>query len=218
VSFSLRNLTLLGLLAGLITVLASRAAPDSLARLTDSESIPGNGMSTAACFTGDTTFVDPTAEFADSGGTGDGFEVDPTYAFGDEGGYAQNIDGAGDRHQFYDYNFSVASGCSIAGIEVGLDWWLSETLDDNSMSVELSWDGGTSWTASKTDTTETTAEHTTVLGGAADDWGHAWTASELSNAAFRVRVTSNCTDTTSFTCNTRDFYLDWVPVNVSYSL
>jgi hypothetical protein len=217
VSFSLRNLTLLALVAGLVIVLASLAAPSSLALLTDSASIPSNTMSTAACFTGDTTFLDPSAEAADSGGTGNGFEVDPANAFGNGGGDAQNIDGAADRHRFYNYGFSIASGCSVAGIEVRLDWWLSETSDDNSMSVELSWDGGTSWTASKTDTTETTAEHSAVLGGSADDWGHAWTVSEFTNANFRARVTSNCTDTTSLTCNSRDFFLDWVPVTVYYS-
>ena len=168
-SFSLRSLSILALLGGLAAVLAGQLAPASLALLTDTASIPSNTFTTAACFTGDTTFLDPSAEAADSGGDGDGFELDPTNAFGNNGGDAQNVDGAGDRHQFYDYNFSIASGCSIAGIEVRLDWWLSETSDDNSMSVELSWDGGTSWTASKTDTTETTVEHTAVLGSSADD-------------------------------------------------
>ena len=48
-------------------------------------------------------------------------------------------------------------GCLISGIEVRLDWWLDRTTGTNSMSVELSWDGGASWTAMKTDTTETTS-------------------------------------------------------------
>ncbi len=91
-----------------------------------------------------------------------------------------------------------------------LDWWLDDILDTNSMDVELSWDGGTSWTAPHTDTVESTTEHTTVLGGASDTWGHAWTPAELSNTNFRVRLTSNSSG------STRDFFLDWVPVKVYY--
>ena len=60
------------------------------------------------------------------------------------------------------------------------------------MSAELSWNGGTSWTAADTDGVETTTEHTGLLGGASDIWGRAWTASELSNANFRVRLTTSC--------------------------
>ena len=216
-SFSLRSLSILALLGGLAAVLAGQFAPASLARLTSSAAIPGNTFTTAACFSANTGLLNPSAQAADTGGDGDGFELNPTNAFENNGGDAQNVDGAGDRHQFYDYNFSIASGCSIAGIEIRLDWWLSETLDDNSMSVELSWDGGTSWTASKTDTTETTVEHTAVLGSGADDWGHAWTVSELTNANFRARLTSSCTDTTSSTCNARDFFLDWAPIRVYYN-
>ena len=35
----------------------------------------------------------------------------------------------------------------------------------SSMSVELSWDGGSTWTAAYTDTAESRTEHTGVLGG-----------------------------------------------------
>jgi hypothetical protein len=78
------------------------------------------------------------------------------------------------------------------------------------MSVELSWDGGTTWTAAKTDTQGTRTEHTAVLGGAADTWGRTWTVGDLSDANFRVRVRSNSTSAS------RDFFLDWIPVQVTY--
>ena len=91
-----------------------------------------------------------------------------------------------------------------------MDWWLDATSGTNSMDVELSWDGGTSWTAAKTDAQETTSEHTVTLGAAVDRWGRAWSLSEFDNSNFRVRLTSNGT------ANPRDFYLDWVPVKAHY--
>jgi hypothetical protein len=164
---------------------------------------------TPTCVAGDTGFLNPSDQAADSGGDGYGFEVNPTYAFADDTSYAQNLDGAGDRHRYYSYGASIPSGCSIKGIEVRLDWWLDSTEGTNSMSVELSWDGGASWTAAKTDTEETTSEHTATLGSSTDTWGRSWTADDLSNANFRVRLTSNSD-------SLGDFYLDWVPVNVYY--
>ena len=166
---------------------------------------------TPSCSAGDTGFLNPTAEAADTGGDGDGFEVNPTYAFGDDTLSAANVNGPGDRHRYYNYGISIPAGCSVSGIEVRLDWWLQSTWGANSMSVELSWDGGATWTAAQSDATETTSEHTAILGGSSDTWGRSWTAGELSDGTFRVRVTSN---------GNRwwvDFFLDWVPVRVYYA-
>jgi hypothetical protein len=49
-----------------------------------------------------------------------------------------------------------------------------------------------------------------MLGSATDGWGRTWTATDLSNANFRVRLTANSGGPL------RDFLLDWVPVRVSY--
>ena len=56
---------------------------------------------------------------------------------------------------------------------------------------------------------ETTVEHTGILGGSADTWGRTWSASELSDTNFRVRVLA-------LGGNNRDFFLGWVPVQVHY--
>src|SRR3990172_6223548 len=165
---------------------------------------------TPGCADGMTGYLNPSAEAADTGGDGNGFEVNPTNAFADGAGWASNMNGRNDRHRFYDYGISVPGGCLIKGIEVRLDWWLDSTAGNNSMSAELSWDGGGSWTAAQTDSTETTSEHTAVLGGSADTWGRSWALDELTNGNFRVRLTSNSSS------NFRDFYLDWVPLNVYY--
>src|SRR5262249_36811318 len=151
-----------------------------------------------------------TAQAADSGGDNDGFEGNPTNAFADGGGVATNTNGSGDRHRFFNYGIAIPAGCTVKGIEVRLDWRLGRTLGTSSMSVELSGDAGGTFTAAKTDGQETTQEHTAILGASTDTWGRAWTASQLGDANFRVRVTSNSTS------GLRDFFLDWVPVRVTW--
>jgi len=182
-------------------------AGGSAAIFTDSAQNTNNTFATSSCFPGDTGLLSPSAEVADTGG---GFELNPTDAFADGGGYASNVNGAADQHRYYTYSISIPSGCPVKGIEVRLDWWLDATFGTNSMSVELSWDAGTSWTAAETDSTETTSEHTATLGSSTDTWGHAWTVDELGDANFRVRVTSNSDS------GFRDFYLDWIPARVYY--
>jgi len=167
----------------------------------------------------------PAADASDSGGDGDGFERNPGNAYADGGGYAESRDngvpGGGpwdppadptERHRYYDFNFNIPSDATIQGIEVRLDWWLDNTSGSNRMDVELSWDGGTHWTSAKTDSQETTSQHTVVLGGSEDGWGKStpWTPAHFSNGNFRVRLS-----TTSSSEN-RDFYLDWVAVQVTY--
>ncbi len=197
-------------LAGLVLVLGAALAQGGLAVFTGQASVAGNTISTVACFPGDTGLLDPAADAADTGGDGDGFESNPTNAFADAGGNATNTDGAADRHRFYNYGISIGSSCSITGIEVRLDWWLDSTAGVSSMSVEVSWDGGTTWTSAKTDTVESTTEHTATLGGSSDTWVRTWAVSEFSDANFRARLTSNSDDVL------RDFLLDWVPVTVYY--
>jgi hypothetical protein len=174
----------------------------------------GNSFSSAPSFA-NTGYRNPSAQAATSGGDNDGFELNPTYASGDGPLYASNIDGPGDRHLFYNYGLAPPSGSTIEGIRVRLDWWLDAVGADNSLSVELSWDGGANWTAAKSDTLESTVEHTGIVGGAGDSWGRIWTTAELNNATFRVRLTCDCTG--GGECSSRDFYLDWVAVNVYYS-
>jgi hypothetical protein len=173
-----------------------------------------NSFTTAPSFA-NTGYMSPSAEAATSGGDNDGFELNPTYATGDGPLYASNIDGPGDRHIYYNFGLAPPAGSTIEGIRVRLDWWLDAAGGDNSMSVELSWDGGTSWTSAKTDAVEGTTEHAGIVGGAGDTWGRVWTLAELGNANFRVRLTCTCAGGPE--CDGRDFYLDWVAVNVFYT-
>jgi len=174
----------------------------------------GNTFTSAPSFA-NTGYLDASAQAADTGGDNNGFEMNPTYAYGDGPLYATNADGPGDRHRYYNYGISVPGGSTIDGIRVRLDWWLDGTGGDNSLGVELSWDGGNSWTAPKADATETASEHTATLGGAADTWGRLWTGDELSDGNFRLRVSCYCSGGAE--CDSRDYYLDWVAVNVFYT-
>ena len=74
------------------------------------------------------------------------------------------------------------------------------------MCVELSWDGGVSWTTPLATPTLTTSMASRTLGGAANSWGRGWTPADLSNANLRVRVTNAANSTA------RDFTLDWIAV------
>ena len=185
------------------------ATPTPTATATATATATPTATPTPSCTAGNTGLLDPSAQAADTGGNGNGFELNPTNAFADGAGYATNIGNTGDRHRIYDYGIVIPAGCSVKGIEVRADWWLDNAAGTNSMSVELSWDGGNSWTAAKTDALETTTEHTALLGGSADTWGRTWTVAETTNANFRVRVTCNST-------NARGFLLDWIPVTVYY--
>ncbi len=100
----------------------------------------------------------------------------------------------------------------VNGIRVRLDAWIDGgTAAARTMCVELSWDGGSTWTATKSTTTLTTTEATYILGTTADTWGRTWATGDFSNANFRIRITDVAAN------NTRDFSLDWAAVEVTYT-
>ena len=169
----------------------------------------------------DTGFLSPTANQADRGGHGDGYQTDPGNAYKLDGLFAVDTDsGTGtnaicsnagkDRHRFYNYNISVPAESKIKGIEVRLDAKSDSADNSPALCVQLSWDGGTSWTSSRMAGPLGTSLQTFTLGSPADVWQHAWKPDELNNANFRLRVTDMATDTS------RDFFLDWVAVRISY--
>ncbi len=163
----------------------------------------------------------PMANAADAGGDGNGFESNPANAqAADSVSAVDNNSGTvsstscsstgRDRHRFSNYGITIPAGAAVAGIEVRLDARVDSTAGSPRMCVELSWDGGVSWTAPLATPTLSTSMTTRILGGAANTWGRTWTASELSDANFRVRVT-NVANSTS-----RDFSLDWIAVRVTH--
>ena len=57
------------------------------------------------------------------------------------------------------------------------------------IDVDLSWDGGSTYTSTKATATLTTGDVVYTLGGTADTWGRSWSGTEFSNANFRMRIT-----------------------------
>ena len=168
-----------------------------------------------------TGFLNPTSNSADTGGDGNGFESNPTRAYSSNSSYATdsnsgngngtNCTGADkDKHRFYNYGISLPSGTTIDGIEIRLDGRADSTTGSPKFCIQLSWDGGTTWTSAKSTNNLTTNNATYTLGGSSDNWGRTWTDTELDNTNFRVRVID-------IASSTRTFSLDWVATKVYFS-
>jgi hypothetical protein len=166
---------------------------------------------------GNAVFLGPSADAPDSGGDGNGFQSIPANAYAADSAVATDTNsGTGtstsctnsgkDRHRFYNFGMAIPDGSAVAGIEVRLDARADSASGSPRMCVQLSWDGGATWTAAKVTGTLGTSLSTFTLGGATDTWGRTWTQSNMADASFRLRVI-NVAGSTS-----RDFFLDWVGV------
>jgi hypothetical protein len=162
-------------------------------------------------------FLNPTRNQADTGGDGNGFQTNPSNAHAEDGALATDTNSGTststsctnsgkDRHRFFDYGFAIPDGSTIAGIEVRLRARADSASGTPRMCIQLSGDGGTSWTAAKVTTALGTTLTTFTLGGATDTWGRTWSAAHLTNANFRLRVTNVASSTS------RDFFLDSIAV------
>ena len=160
---------------------------------------------------------------ADTGGDGDGYEVTAGNACADGGGNAVDTasgtnstascaNAGKDRHRWWDFGLGVpGSVSSVDGITLRADFGMNNNGGTTLLCAQLSWDGGTNWTAVKSITPTGAAETTYFFGGTADAWGHTWTGGQLSNANFRVRIIDASSQTN------KDFRLDFLAVNVTYT-
>jgi hypothetical protein len=160
---------------------------------------------------------------ADTGGNGNGYETNTSKLCADDSTFATDVNSgssghstsctntANDRHRFRDFAFGLpATVNAVSGIEIRIDEAFSNNGGTSVLCVELSWDGGTTWTAAKTVNLILSSETTYLVGGVADNWGHTWIASQLSTTNFRVRVT----DATSQP--NKDFKMDYLAARVVY--
>jgi hypothetical protein len=156
-----------------------------------------------------------------SAGDNNGFEINPAdahlvdslYAFDNNSGSGTNTSCSNtgkDKHNFYNFGIDIPAMALIQGIEVRLDARADSTSGAPKICVQLSRDGGATWTTTKSTSTLTTSNATYILGGPSDTWGFAWTLSDLSNANFRVRAINLASSTS------RDFWLDWIAVRVTF--
>jgi hypothetical protein len=170
-----------------------------------------------------TGFVAPTANAPVTSGAGDnnGFEVNAAAASTVDGVFATDAnsgtttstsctDAGKDKHDFFTYNLTLPSSAAIKGIEVRLDARVSGVANAPKMCVQLSWNGGATWTTPKSTATLTTTTAAYVLGGSADNWGRTWLSADLSNTSFRLRIINVAASVQ------RTFSLDGVAVRVTY--
>lgn len=160
-----------------------------------------------------------TSNAPDTGGDGNGYEVAPANACANDSVFAADMNSGTstalscgsirkDRHRFWGFPFGLpGSVSSVTDITVRLDASLDALGGTNRLCVQLSWDGGTSWTAAQYATMSSAAETTYTLNGT---WGWTWTAAQMSTSTFRVRVA----DASNIT--TRDYLLDYLAVTVTY--
>jgi len=105
-----------------------------------------------------------------------------------DGTYA--VDNTGVTNNFSTHNFSIPGSNVINGVEVKME--ISGTTAAGTIDVDLSWDGGTSWTSAKSTPTLTTTDSAVSLGGSSDKWGRtSWIVSDFSDVNFVVRLTGN---------------------------
>lgn len=155
-----------------------------------------------------TTYQSPTANAQN--GNGDSW-TNPQNAYSNGGGAATET--GGDRHRFYNFNFSFPAGATVTGIEVQADAWSSDPTGCQ-LGVDLSWNGGTNWSTEKVQNLSG-AETTYTLGTPTDMWGaHTWVVGDFTNSNFRARI--HDIDPGS-ACSFHTTSVDWLRVNVSYT-
>ena len=168
-----------------------------------------------------TPFAYATTSVAGSGGDGNGYETNrsglwgaPNGLFatdvnsGKRGGGASCTGGGEDKEIASGYSLSGVSG-NVLGIQVQLTGLVSSTSGSPRYCVQLSSDGGSTWTAAKQTAVIATSTTTFVLGDSADTWGRSWTPANF-GSTFRVRITDMASS------NSLTFSLDSVGVSVTY--
>ena len=170
-----------------------------------------------------TGYLAPSGQAAQISTAGDnnGYQTSPTNAFLDDGAVATDLNSGSnnnssctnngkDKHHFFNYNFSLPPTAVVQGIQVRLDARADSASNNPKICVQISWNGGSSWTTAKQTTNLTTSEASYFLGSTSDTWGRIWAAGNFSNANFRVRVIDVAGN------GNRDFFLDYIAVNVNY--
>lgn len=153
-----------------------------------------------SAFALDTGFKSPTV-------SGTGGWITPDNAFS-----SNDVDatdgGLGNEEQIYEsFAISIPGGSTINGLEVTAEG--AAGFENSTLGIELSYDGGTSWTTQKTDVFSDGADQTKTYGGSADTWGRTWAVSEFSNANFKLRA--------DFVTGSLNILVDHIQVKIYYS-
>jgi len=109
-------------------------------------------------------------------------------AYSSDGVYT-TTSGVGAQHSYGNFGFSVPSDNQITGIAVKLE--SSGSTAAGTISVKLSWDGGTSVTSAQTTGTLGLTDGVYTLGGQGEMWGHSWVPSEMNDGTFTIELIAN---------------------------
>jgi hypothetical protein len=182
------------------------------------------GKSNEYCVATSTGFRSPSAQAAVTSGSGDnnGFQTGAANALADDGVFAVDTNSGSnnntsctnagkDRHIFSNYGFNIPAGAAIQGIEVKLNSRVDSTSGSPRFCVQLSWNGGSSWTSPVTSANLSTNETVYTVGGVTNTWGRAWSNADFTDANFRLRLVMVASN------SSRDFSLDWVGVQVRHT-
>ena len=143
------------------------------------------------------------------------------YLLDDGSGSNTLVDGCGtfpqsedDQHDFHDFTFGVPDGATINGIEVLLEAKVAATTaGTDQICVELSWDGGTSFTSTGTTTDDlTTGDVLYTFGGPTITWGRTWSSTEVNDTNFRIRLMPDSSGS-----GILDYLTDYISARVYYT-
>jgi hypothetical protein len=116
-----------------------------------------------------------------------------------------------DKHRWWGYTFGLpGSVTSINGITVTPSVGMNNAGGTTWVCIQLSSDGGATWTAPKTAVVTLQAVTAYPLGGASDTWGRSWAVGDF-GSSFRVRVVDSSTQPN------KDLRLDGLTVAVAYT-
>lgn len=140
----------------------------------------------------------------------------PANANADGGGYA-NVDPALTNRYKDHYNFGYAFDTSdtiIVGIQVLCDLWIDLGCTRNRFKVQISNNGGLSWSTGEEKLHQiTNSEATLTFGGSTNMLGATLTAAQANSSDFRVRTTLV---SASFCIGGADLRDDWTRVRLWY--
>jgi hypothetical protein len=139
--------------------------------------------------------------------------VNPANAYASDDIYA-SMSGTRKSQAWSGFDFSLPANSYLDGIEVSIEKSASYTLSNSSLAVELSWDGGNTYTRTGQSVSfRNGADDTQTFGSRTDTWGRSWSHDELDPANFRVRLTG----TVPGDSNSRYVYVDQIQVRVYYT-
>ena len=92
----------------------------------------------------------------------------------------------GELHDWHGFRVPVPDGTPVRGIEARVE--LHTNNPTGTFGIELSWNAGVGYTRTGHEAPLLVSDRYWSFGGAGDGWGRVWTAQELRDPTFRVRL------------------------------